>query len=59
MKRLMTEEQETEFVALVIAEVKSKRMTITNIKEAMEEVYQHIENNATLEKSCHLTDNFL
>lgn len=50
MKKLMTEEQETEFVALVIAEVKSKSMTITNIKEAMEEVYQHLESNATLTK---------
>lgn len=48
MKKIMNEEQETEFVALVIAEVKSKRMTITNIKEAMEKVYQHLESNAML-----------
>lgn len=50
MKKLMNEEQETEFIGFVISEAESKGMTITNVKEAMEEVYQHLESNATLTK---------
>lgn len=49
MVKLMTENDEKEFVEVVLALVKKKSLTVTNIKDAINKVVEYMNNNATLE----------
>ncbi|HBV83902.1 MAG: hypothetical protein OSJ73_08310 [Lachnospiraceae bacterium] len=47
-KKLMTLEDNEEFIAMVIAFAERKSMTISNIKDAVREAIVYMEDNATL-----------
>lgn len=50
MMKLMTEDDEKEFVNLVLDFAKRKSMTVTNIADAVNKVITYMEDNAVLEK---------
>ncbi len=50
MKKLMTQDDEHEFIDLVIAFAKEKSMTITNVIDATKKAVVCMKDNAVLEK---------
>jgi hypothetical protein len=50
MKKIITKEVQEEVKQMIITSVKKYGLTITNIQEIMEEVIEHMNDNATLEK---------
>ena len=50
MKKIITKEVQEEVKQMIIANVKKYGLTITNIQEIMEEVIEHMNDNATSEK---------
>lgn len=50
MKKVITKEVQEEVKLMIIVSVKKYGLTITNIQEIMEEVIEHMNDNATLEK---------
>lgn len=48
-KRVMTINDEQEFIELVIAFAEKKSMTISNITDSIQKVIAHMNNNAILE----------
>lgn len=60
-KKLMTLEDKEEFIAMVISFAEKKSMTISNIKDAIQEVVTYLEDCATLnmgmkDQACSETD---
>lgn len=47
-KKLMTSDDNEEFISMVISFAERKSMTISNIKDAIREVITYLEDNATL-----------
>ena len=50
-KKLMTSDDNEEFIAMVISLAERKSMTISNIKDAIQEIIEYLEDNATLTAS--------
>lgn len=50
MKKVITKEVQEEVKLMIIVSVKKYGLTITNLQEIMEEVIEHMNDNATLEK---------
>ena len=50
MKKVITKEVQEEVKQMIIVSVKKYGLAITNIQEIMEEVIEHMNDNATLEK---------
>ena len=50
MKEVIIKEDQEEVKQMIIVSVKKYGLAITNIQEIMEEVIEHMNDNATLEK---------
>lgn len=50
MKKVIIKEVQEEVKQMIIVSVKKYGLAITNIQEIMEEVIEHMNDNATLEK---------
>ncbi len=50
-KKVITEDVEQKFVDMVLEFAENEKLTINNIKEAVEKAYIHMERNAVLKKT--------
>lgn len=51
-RKIIKKEVEENLINIVVNFVAKEGLTVTNVKEAMEKVYEHFEGNAVLEKAA-------
>ncbi|MFT9495833.1 hypothetical protein [Anaerosolibacter sp.] len=54
-KQVIMEDVEKKLICKILQFAAEEKLTINNIKEAMEKAYLYMENNATLQKTTELS----